>query len=190
VKILVLDEADRMLDMGALVDLNKIKKRIPIERQTLFFSATMPPAIRELSNEILHNPEHVTAHIVASMTNKIKQQVYSVSRNYKRQLLQQIIKRKDLESILVFVNTLDECEKVFEFVKSTGIASEFLNKNKTQNGRQNALKALKDGSIKVLVATDIASRGLDVSNLSCVVNYDLPGDSETYVHRTGRTGRA
>jgi ATP-dependent RNA helicase RhlE len=150
----------------------------------------MPVAIRELAWSILHNPEHISVHTVASTTDTIIQKVYPITRNYKRQLLQQIIKRKDLDSILVFVNTKDECERVFEFVKSSGIPWDFINRNKTQNGRQKALKALKDWNIKVLVATDIASRWLDVNDLSCVINYDLPVDSETYVHRIWRTARA
>lgn len=190
VEILVLDEADRMLAMWSLDDINKIMKRIPKEKQTLFFSATMPKAIRELAWNILQNPEHITVHTVSSTTDTIKQKVYDVNRNYKRQLLQQISKRSDLNSIIVFVNTKDECEKVFEFVKSAGIKSDYINRNKTQNQRQIALKSLKDWKIKVLVATDIASRWLDVNNLSCVVNYDLPWESETYVHRIWRTGRA
>jgi ATP-dependent RNA helicase RhlE len=134
----------------------------------------MPVAIRDLASSILNNPEHITVHTVSSTTDSIKQQAYKVSRNYKRQLLQQIIKRKDLKSIIVFTNTKDECERVFEFIKATNIKSDFINKNKTQNQRQNALKSLKNGDIKVLIATDIASRGLDVKDLSCVVNYDIP----------------
>lgn len=190
VEIFVLDEADRMLDMWSLVDIKKIIKRLPTQKQTLFFSATMPESIRELASSILKNPEHISVHAVASTTDTIIQKVYPVTRNYKRQLLQQIIKRKDLDSVLVFVNTKDECERVFEFVKSSGIPWDFINRNKTQNQRQKALKALKDWEIKVLVATDIASRWLDVNNLSCVINYDLPWDSETYVHRIWRTARA
>ena len=190
VKILTLDEADRMLDMWSLDDIKKVLKRIPDEKQTLFFSATMPNAIRELAWNILRNPEHITVHTVSSITDTIVQKVYNISRNYKRQLLQQISKRSDLKSIIVFVNTKDECEKVYEFVKMSGISCDYINKNKTQNQRQIALKALKDWKIKVLIATDIASRWLDVNNLSCVVNYDLPWDAETYVHRIWRTGRA
>lgn len=190
VKILVLDEADRMLDMWSLVDIKKIIKRLPEGRQTLFFSATMPEAIRELAWSILVNPEHISVHTVSSTTDTIKQKAYIVTRNYKRQLLQQIIKRKDLDSILVFVNTKDESERVLEFVKSAWISCDFINRNKTQNSRQIALKWLKDWKIKVLVATDIASRWLDVNNLSCVINYDIPWDAETYVHRIWRTGRA
>jgi len=121
VEILTLDEADRMLEMWSLWDINKIMKRIPKGKQTFFFSATMPKAIRELSESILDNPEHVTVHTVSSTTENIKQKVYPVTRNYKRQLLQQLIKRRDLDSVLVFVNTKDESERVFEFVKSAGI---------------------------------------------------------------------
>lgn len=190
VKILTLDEADRMIAMWSLDDIKKILKRLPKEKQTLFFSATMPKAIRELAGGMLNNPEHVTVHTVASTTDSIKQKKYNVSRNYKRQLLQQIIKRKDLESVIVFVNTKDECERVFEFIKATWVKTDYINKNKTQNQRQIALKALKDWKIKVLIATDIASRWLDVKNLSCVVNYDITPDPETYVHRIWRTGRA
>ncbi len=190
VEILTLDEADRMLEMGALWDIKKILKRIPKQKQTLFFSATMPKQIKELASEMLHCPENVTVHTVSSTTDTIKQKVHLVTRNYKRQLLQQTIKRSDLDSIIVFVNTKDESERVFEFVKSAGIRSDYINKNKTQNQRQKALNALKDWEIKVLVATDIASRWLDVCNLSCVINYDIPGEPETYVHRIWRTGRA
>ena len=118
----------------------------------------MPKVIRELSDTILTNPEHVTVHTVSSTTDTIQQRLYPVTRNYKRQLLQQIVKRKDLKSIIVFVNTIDESERVHEFVKSSGVPCDYINKNKTQNGRQNTLQALKDGKIKVMVATDIASR--------------------------------
>ena len=190
VEIFILDEADRMLDMWSLSDIQKIIKRIPKSKQTLFFSATMPAKVKELSKEILSNPEHVTVHTTSTTTDTIIQKVYFINRSYKRQLLQQITKRAELSSIVVFVNTLDECEKVYEFVKSSGVKCSYINKNKKQNARQLALKALKDGDIKVLIATDIASRWLDISDLSCVVNYDLPLDSETYVHRIWRTARA
>ena len=190
VELFVLDEADRMLDMWAGGDIKKIIKRMPQKKQTLFFSATMPNKIKELSKSILDNPEHITIHATSSTTDTIIQKVYHISKNYKRQLLQQISKRKDLESIIVFVNTLDECERVFEFVKSSGVKCDFINKNKKQASRQNAIKSIKEGKIKVLVATDIASRWLDISALSCVVNYEMPFDSETYVHRIWRTWRA
>ena len=190
VEILILDEADRMLDMWSILDIKKILNRLPFEKQTLFFSATMSETIKELAWSILKDPKHIVVHAVASTTDTIKQKVYIVTRNYKRQLLQQIIKRSDLDSILVFVNTINETEKVFEFTKWTWIKCDFINKNKSQNARQKALDALKDWKIKVLIATDIASRWLDVNNLSCVINYDLPWDSETYVHRIWRTARA
>ena len=189
VEIFVLDEVDRMLDTWSLIDIKKIIKRLPKQKQTLFFSATMPDAIIELAKSILQTPETITVHKNSSTTDTIKQKVYIVSRNYKRQLLQQIVKRSDLKSIIVFINTIDECEKVFEFINRTWIPCDYINKNKSQNARQNALKALKNWEIKVLIATDIASRWLDVNDLSCVINYDLPWDSETYVHRVWRTAR-
>ncbi|MDD2907025.1 MAG: DEAD/DEAH box helicase [Candidatus Gracilibacteria bacterium] len=190
VEILTIDEADRMLDLGSLQDLKKILKRLPEERHTFLFSATMPKEIGALANSILKNPETITVHTVSTPTDKIKQKVYFLSKNFKRQLLQQICKRKDLDSILVFVNTIIESERVHEFMKMAGIKCDFINKNKTQNQRQKALDGLKNGDIKVLIATDIASRGLDINSLSCVVNYELPGDGESYVHRIGRTARA
>lgn len=190
VEIFVLDEADRMLDMWSLWDINKIIKRIPKQKQTLFFSATMPKKIRELSWSLMESPENITVEKDTSKIDLIKQEVYRIDKDYKRQLMQKIIKRRDLESIIIFVNRIDDSEKVFEYVKSTWLKCDYINKNKTQNARQNSLKALKDWSIKILVATDIASRWLDVSNLSCVVNYDLPLDAETYIHRIWRTWRA
>ncbi len=190
IEILVLDEADRMLEVWSLPDIKKLIKRIPKNKQTLFFSATMPNKIKELAESILHCPENIAVHWVASTVDKIEQQKYLISKNYKRQLLQKIIKRKDLESIIVFVNKRDDVDRVFEYVKSANIKCDFIHRWKTQNARQNALKALKIWEIKVLVATDIASRWLDINDLSCVINFDLPKDSETYVHRIWRTARA
>lgn len=190
IEILVLDEADRMLEVWSLPDIKKLIKRIPKNKQTLFFSATMPNKIKELAESILHCPENIAADLVASTVDKIEQQKYLISKNYKRQLLQKIIKRKDLESIIVFVNKRDDVDRVFEYVESANIKCDFIHRWKTQNARQNALKALKIWKIKVLVATDIASRWLDINDLSCVINFDLPKDSETYVHRIWRTARA
>lgn len=190
VEVFTIDEADRMLEMGSLLDLKKILKRLPEQKQTFFFSATMPASIRELANSILKNPEHVTVHTVSTPTSTIKQKVYFVSKNYKRQLLQQLCKRVDLTSILVFTNTIDETERVYEFMKAAKIKCDFINKNKTQNQRQRALDSLKNGTIKVLIATDIASRWLDIEDLSCVINYELPWDGESYIHRIWRTARA
>lgn len=190
VEILTIDEADRMMELWSLQDLKKILKRIPEQRQTFLFSATIPTDIRTLANSILKNPENITVKSLSAPIPAIKQKVYFLSKNFKRQLLQQICKRKDLDSILVFANTIIESERVYEFMKMAWIKCDYINKNKTQNQRQKALQWLKDWEIKVLVATDIASRWLDISDLSCVVNYELPWDWESYVHRIWRTGRA
>ncbi len=190
VEMFVMDEADRMLEMWAIGNIKKILLRLPDTKQTLFFSATMPKEIIKLSDSILKDPRRVAVHTESSTTQTITQQVYHINRNYKRQLLQQISKKQNLSSILVFVNTIDESEKIFEFVKAANIKCGLLNKNKSQTGRQKALSDIKDGTIKVLVATDLASRGLDISELSCVINYEIPNDAESYVHRIGRTARA
>jgi ATP-dependent RNA helicase RhlE len=179
----VLDEADRMLEMGAIDDIKKILKRLPDSKQTLFFSATMPKEIQDLCDQILKTPRRIAVAPVASTTDTITQQVYHIHKNFKRQLLQQIIRKSQYQSILVFVNTIEESQKVLEYVKSANVKSDVLNKKKSQTGRQRALNDLKNGTIKVLVATDLASRGLDINDLSCVVNYEIPNDKETYVHR-------
>ena len=190
VKYLVLDEADRMLNMWFLPDVKKILKRIPKERQTLFFSATMPSEIRDLANKILHCTEEITVHKVASTTENIKQEVFKIKSSHKRQLLQYLVKNKEFKSILVFVRTKDDTEYVLEYIKSAWISADNIHRNRSQNARQRALRALKDWNIKVLVATDIASRWLDVDNLSCVINYNIPSEPDDYVHRIWRTARA
>lgn len=187
---LVLDEADKMLNMWFLPDIKKIMKRIPEKRQTLFFSATMPTEIRELASTLLHCQEEVTVHKVASTTENINQQVYHVKASHRRHLLQNIVKRKEFDSILVFVRTKDDTEYVLDYIKSAWIKADNIHRNRSQNARQRALKALKDWEIKVLVATDIASRWLDVNWLSCVINYNIPLEPEDYVHRIWRTARA
>lgn len=190
VKLLVLDEADRMLDLGFLSDVKKIMKRIPQTKQTLFFSATMPKQIQELSDSLLHSPEKISIISKKPTLENIEQSVYHVKASHRRQLLQMLVRRKEYKSIIVFVKKKDDVEYVKEYVKSAGIKVEYINKDRSQNGRQNALNALKDGTVKVLVGTDLASRGIDIEDLSCVINYNVPNEAETYIHRVGRTARA
>ena len=190
VENLVLDESDRMLDMWNGWDISKIIKRLRWTRQTMLFSATMPKKIKALAQEILDNPAEITVHKVASTTSNIKQIMYNIKSSHKRQLLQQIIKRKDLKSILVFVRSRTDAERVLWYVKTAWIPANSIHKDKTQNQRKKSLELLKNWEIKVLVATDIASRWLDVDNLSAVVNYDIPNNPDDYIHRIGRTGRA
>ena len=190
VEILALDEADRMLDLWFLSDIKKQLKRIPDGRQTFLFSATMPKAIRELARTVLHCPEEISVKAVSSAVDTVKQEVYHVKSSHRRKLLQYLVRRKDFDSMIVFVKTKDDAAYILEYVKAAWVSAESMHKNKSQNARQKALKALKMWNIKVLVATDIASRWLDVHDLSCVINYNIPADPETYVHRIGRTARA
>ncbi len=190
IKYLVLDEADIMLDMWFLDDIKKIIKRIPENKQTLLFSATLPNKIIKLSSEILKNPESITINKVSFTTDDIDQFAYILANSNKRKLLQYLVKKPIYKSIIVFVRTKDETEYVLEYIKSIKISCDNIHRNRSQNARQRALKSLKDWNIKVLVATDIASRWLDVSWLSLVINYNIPKEPETYVHRIWRTGRA
>lgn len=183
VKILTLDEADRMLDLGFLADLKKVFKRVPKERQTFFFSATIPTAIQELADSLLHCPEKITIKSKKPTLEAITQQVYHIKTSHRRQLLQMLVRRKEYSSIIVFVKKKDDVAYITEYVKSSGIKVDCIHKDRTQNGRQKALGALKNGDVKVLVATDIASRGLDIQDLSCVINWNVPSETETYIHR-------
>ena len=190
VKILTLDEADRMLDLGFMWDVNKVLKRVPKERQTFFFSATMPKKIQALADSLLHCPEKITIKSEKPTLTNITQQVYPIKTSHRRQLLQMLVKKKEFPSIIVFVKKKDDVGYITEYVKSAGVAVDCIHKDRTQNGRQKALNALKNGDVKVLIATDIASRGLDIHDLACVINYNIPNEAETYVHRIGRTARA
>ncbi len=190
VGIFVLDEADRMLDMGFIHDVKKVVTRLPQKRQTLFFSATMPPEIQKLANTILVNPEKVEVTPVSSTVEKIDQYLLYVDKKDKKKLLAFMLKDEAVKSALVFTRTKHGADKVVKDLFKDGITAEAIHGNKSQNARQRALKNFKAGTIKVLVATDIAARGIDIDLLSHVINFDLPEVPETYVHRIGRTGRA
>ena len=190
VKYFVLDEADQMLDMGFIHDIKKIIAKLPFKRQSLFFSATMPAAIVELSGKILGNPEKITIKPKQATAEKIEQAVYFVSKQNKTKLLIHLIEENPNESILVFSRTKHGADKIVRFLTKAHIKSAAIHGNKSQGARQRALGNFKNGEKNILIATDIAARGIDVEELSLVINYDLPNIPETYVHRIGRTGRA
>jgi ATP-dependent RNA helicase RhlE len=190
VEIFVLDEADRMLDMGFVHDVKRVLTKLPAKKQTLFFSATMPPEIQSLANTILHNPEKVAVTPPSTTAESIKQWLYFVEKQNKRSLLAHILKDNSIERALVFTRTKHGADKVVKELDRIGVRAEAIHGNKSQNARQRALSNFKNSSTRVLVATDIAARGIDVDDLSYVINYELPEIPETYVHRIGRTGRA
>ncbi len=187
---LVLDEADTMLDMGFINDIRKIIAMLPTERQTLFFSATMPPNIVKLSNDILRSPVRIEVARQSSAAETVEQTIYSIRQNDKRDLLVAILKEDDVDSALVFTRTKYGADKVAKHLSVSGIQAEAIHGNKSQPQRDRAMNGFKSGKIRVLVATDIASRGIDVDELSHVINFELPNVPESYVHRIGRTGRA
>lgn len=189
-EIFVLDEADRMLDMGFINDVRKVVRQLPQKKQTLFFSATMPPQIAELAKSILKNAVKVEVTPVSSTAEKIDQSVFFVSKKDKQSLLMHLLRENKIERSLVFTRTKHGANKISQELKKNRIHADAIHGNKSQQARQNALNNFKSGNLKVLVATDIAARGIDVDNLTHVINFDLPNVAETYVHRIGRTGRA
>ncbi len=190
IEILILDEADRMLDMGFINDVKKIVSKTPDQRQTLLFSATMPLSIAEMARKILKNPLKIEVTPDSPVVEAIDQFIYYVDKENKPSLLIDVLKSKTVESALVFARTKHGADKVVKQLAKGNITAHAIHGNKSQGARQNALNNFKNGNSRVLVATDIAARGIDIEGLSHVINYDLPYEPETYVHRIGRTGRA
>lgn len=190
IEVLVLDEADHMLDLGFVNDVKKILTKIPKQRQTLFFSATMPLSIRKFAGSILNSPVEISVTPVSSTAQTVQQSVYFVEKSDKSGLLIHLLKDKAIHRSLVFTRTKHGADKLVRALNKTGIHAAAIHGNKSQSARQRVLEDFKHTKIRVLVATDIASRGIDIDELSYVVNYELPNVPETYVHRIGRTGRA
>ena len=190
VEFLVLDEADRMLDMGFINDIRKIVAKLPIKRQTLFFSATMPKDIAELAEAMLRDPARVAVTPVASTVERITQRIIQVDFAAKSGVLAQLLKQEPVDRALIFTRTKHGADKVVKTLERAGISANAIHGNKSQNHRERVLAAFRTGEIRTLVATDIAARGIDVDGISHVVNFDLPNIPETYVHRIGRTARA
>tara|TARA_B100001093_G_C26829357_1_gene1015469 strand:- start:1339 stop:2571 length:1233 start_codon:yes stop_codon:yes gene_type:complete len=186
----VLDEADRMLDMGFIHDIRKILNQLPKERQSLFFSATMPKNIIDLSSQILKHPKRISVNPVSSTAETIKQYIYYTNKSNKKELLLYILKDQSINQLLLFSRTKHGADRIVRNLRKKNIQASAIHGDKSQNQRQKALKSFKDSQIRVLVATDIAARGIDIDKLSFVLNYDIPNESETYVHRIGRCGRA
>ncbi|MEM9419531.1 MAG: DEAD/DEAH box helicase, partial [Planctomycetota bacterium] len=190
VQTFILDEADRMLDMGFIPDIRKINKKIPKSRQTLLFSATMPPAIEKLANDLLTNPVKISTAPQSTTAERVEQAVYFVDKGHKPQMLAHLLGKHSVSRAIVFTRTKYGADKLVRRLKKFNFPAEAIHGNKTQNARLRSLERFKSGKCHVLVATDIASRGIDVDNVSHVFNYDLPDDPESYVHRIGRTARA
>lgn len=190
IRYFVLDEADRMLDMGFIQDIRKVILKLPKERQTLFFSATASPPIQKLAATLLKNPAKISVDPVSSATELVTQKVYFVDKDHKRTLLKQILEVEKIDRALVFTRTKRGADRVSKELKKSGLLAEAIHGDKSQIARVKALDAFKNRKIRVLVATDVASRGIDVDQLSHVINYEIPEVAETYVHRIGRAGRA
>ena len=190
IEFFVLDEADRMLDMGFINDIKKVLAKLPVKKQTMFFSATVSPEIMKLANTILKNPISVSVTPVSSTATLVAQAVYYVKKEHKRKLLIHVLKSEKIDHALVFTRTKHGADKVAKDLNLNGIKAEAIHGNKSQGARERSLKGFKNRSIRILVATDIASRGIDVDKLTHVINYEIPEQAETYVHRIGRTGRA
>jgi len=190
IEYFVLDEADRMLDMGFIHDIRKIIAKLPVKRQSLFFSATMPKNIVELSRKILDNPAKVQVTPVSSAAEQIQQYLYYTNKATKKDLLHHILQDKKITQVLLFARTKHGADKIVRNLKNQNIKAVAIHGDKAQNQRQKALSQFKEGRIRVLVATDIAARGIDIDKLKYVINYDIPNIAETYVHRIGRSGRA
>ncbi len=190
IEVFVLDEADRMLDMGFINDIRKLLKLLPRQRQSLFFSATMPDNIVKLSRDILRNPKKIEVTPVSSTADTLEQAIYYTNKSTKRNLLVHVLKNPEIDQVLVFSRTKHGADKIVRFLKQKHIAAAAIHGDKAQNQRQKVLKQFKEGKLRVLVATDIASRGIDINQLEHVINFDIPNEAETYVHRIGRSGRA
>lgn len=190
IEYFVLDEADRMLDMGFIHDIRKIIAKLPKKRQSLFFSATMPKNIVDLSRKILRNPKKVEVSPVSSAAETLEQYIYYTNKSTKRQLLNHILEDENMDQVLLFSRTKHGADRIARDLKKKKIQAAAIHGDKAQNSRQRALQQFKDGTIRVLVATDIAARGIDIDKLHYVINFDIPNESETYVHRIGRAGRA
>ncbi|MBX3004931.1 MAG: DEAD/DEAH box helicase [Anaerolineales bacterium] len=189
IEMLVLDEADRMFDMGFLPDVKRIIQLLPPKRQNMLFSATFPKEVEDLAKSLLHNPKRVAVGISAP-ANTVAHSLYPLPRHLKTQMLLEMLKRSDAESVLVFTRTKHRAQKVTRQLEREGFMATALHGNRTQSQRQSALKGFRDGRYQVMVATDIAARGLDIESIKLVVNYDMPDTTDAYIHRIGRTGRA
>ena len=188
--LLVLVVQDRMLDMGFINDIRKLLNQLPKERQSLFFSATLPKNIIDLSSQILKQPKKISVNPVSSTAETIKQYIYYTNKSNKKDLLLHILKDEKINQLLLFSRTKHGADRIVRNLRKKNIQASAIHGNKTQNQRQKSLKLFKDSQIRILVATDIAARGIDIEKLSYVLNYDIPNESETYVHRIGRCGRA